>query len=48
MRLSANFPFISSLIISVWDCGGERLSASECMHVCEDVGVCVCDRERCY
>lgn len=43
MRLSANFPFISSLIISVWDCGRKKC---ECMNVCEYVGVCVCETER--
>lgn len=48
MRLSAKFPFISSLIISVWHCGAVcvRARASECVRVGERVGVC--DRKRCH
>ena len=54
VHLSANFPFISSLIISVWDCGAKCVCERQCVcvstWVCVGVCVCVCvcDRARCY
>ncbi len=42
VHLSANFPFISSLIISVWDCGAQ----CECERVYLSTRVCVCVTQR--